>query len=293
MCIAATTAASGTDPVSFKNEWSEQLKVGKETAKRAGELLLSLRTSSLQPQQVVLENGKKVLQTRADLEASAQIIKDLSKTYTNYAYLSQDQMEKAGAWHTQENVWIINPIDNTSEFEKGRDDFHVQIGLIHQNEAVVGISYYPAKEMYVYAVKGQGAWKEMKGKLEKLVAKPCAKNILLKSSSHALIEPLLEQKYEVADKSLSSTSRLLEIIEGNASLYISLGASPQGKDKKGAVWNYAANTVIAHESGVSLFGLRGDPLNLREPTALLTEGVILTTDPQALAHFTKHFKNNW
>lgn len=291
MSIEATSAAPATEQVSFKSEWNEQLKIGKEAAKKAGELLLSLRTTPLQPQQVVLENGKNILQTKADLAAGEQIIQDLSKVYKNHAYLSQDHMEKAGAWHTRENVWIINPIDNTAEFEKGHDDFHVQIGLIHQNEAVVGISYYPAKEIYVYAVKGQGAWKETKGTLEKLIAKPCAKNILIKSSSHADIEPLLEQKYEVVAKNFSSTSRLLEIIEGNASLYVSLGA--KGKDKKGAVWNYAANSIIAHESGVHLVGLRGDPLNLREPTALLTEGVILTTDPQALAQLTKHFKSHW
>jgi 3'(2'), 5'-bisphosphate nucleotidase len=277
----------------IRDEVSEQFSAAKTIVKSVGELILRLRTSPLDLKEIVLENGKKMVQTEVDVKAGEQIINELSKIYPNHGFLSQDHLSKAGSWYTQEYVWIINPIDNTVEFEKGDDDFHVQIGLVHKNEAVLGISYYPAKNMFVYATRGQGAWKEANGTLERLIAKPCAKNILLKSSSQALIGPILDKQYEVVGTHLSSTSRLLEMIEGNASLYVSLGASPQGKDKKGGIWNYGANALIAKEAGLELMTLRGNPLNLREPTALLTEGVIVTTDPQAGAHLVKHFNNNW
>jgi 3'-phosphoadenosine 5'-phosphosulfate (PAPS) 3'-phosphatase len=287
------SAASSANAPTGRGEFSAQFTAAKAVAKEVGALILRLRTAHLGLKEIVLENGKKMVQTDADVKASAQIINELSKIYPKHGFVSQDQLAKAGSWYTQEYVWIINPIDNTVEFEKGKDDFHVQIGLVHENEAVLGISYYPAKNMFIYAICGQGAWKEVDGTLERLVAKPCAKNILLKSSSQALIEPILDKQYEVVDKHLSSTSRLLEIINGNASLYVSLGASPQGKDKKGGIWNYGANALIAKEAGVELMTLRGNPLNLRDPSALLTEGVIVTTDLQAAAHLVKHFKSHW
>ncbi len=159
------------------------------------------------------------------------------------------------------------------------------MGLLEGDEAVIGVSYYPVADTYVWAVKGRGAWVEKGGVKQKLVARPCSDKILIKSSSHAVIESYFEKwgwaASKVIDEGLSSTSRLLKIIQGEASLYISLGASSpssQGTEKKGGVWNYGANAVIASEAGLILTTLRGHPLNLREPSALLTEGVLLTND---------------
>lgn len=95
---------------------------------------------------------------------------------------------------------------------------------------------------------------------------------------------------QMIKEDLSSTSRLLNIIEGKASLYISLGASPLGKEKKGGVWNYGANALFASEAGLILTTLKGAALNLRERSALLTEGVVLTSDAML---YDKIIQSDW
>jgi len=239
----------------------------------------------------ILQNGKKVRQTNGDVEAGQFIVEELSKKYPGFGVISQDQMEKDPDWHQNICIWLVNPIDGTKAFESGLDDFHVQIGLVAGDEPTLGVSYYPASDTTVWALQGQGAWIEKEGSKQRLRASPCAEKILLKSSSHKTIQTYFEQwgwtPAKVDEEPLSSTSRLLKIIQGKASLYVSLGASPQGTEKKGGVWNYGANVVIANEAGVSLTTLDGHPLDLRQPDALLTGGVLLTNDPTAYKAVTE------
>lgn len=272
----------------YSQLWDQQIERAKAVAKEAGKRILQIRNSGqLISKDVVLQNGKKFRQTNADIEASQYIIDEFSKNYPAYGFLSQDQMDKDPHWYEKECVWIINPIDGTKEFERGGDDFHIQIGLLSRDETVLGVSYYPAIDTYVWAVKGQGAWLEKDGTKKRLIAKPSSEKILIKSSSYKIIESRLKKgewsPSEIIGEHLSSTNRLLKMIEGKASLYVSLGASPEGIEKKGGVWNYGANVVIASEACLILKTLDGYPLNLRQPKGLLTEGVVLTNDLNAYA----------
>lgn len=272
-----------------------ELQNAKAIAKEAGKKIIAIRNSGkLHAEDVTLPNGKKVRQTNADIEASQYIYNELSRLYPSYGFVSQDQMDKDPSWYTKSSVWIVNPIDGTKEFEKGNNDFHVQIGLVQGNESVLGVSYYPATDTYVWAVKGRGAWLEKAGKAERLVAVPSPEKILIKSSSYATIEPYFKEwgwtPSKVMGEELSTTGRLLTMIRGEASLYISLGASPLGKEKKGGVWNYGANVVIANESGLLLSTLAGKPINLRQPDALLVEGIVLTNDPNL---YDKVIQSDW
>lgn len=259
----------------------------KEIASQAGKVVLEIRDEGrLEAKDVLLPNGKKIRQTNADLEASRYIADELSRRYPAYGIISQDHMDKDPNWYEKDFVWIINPIDGTKNLESGSDDFQIQIGLLDHDESVLGVVYYPAKKIFVFAKKGEGAWVEEEGvkKRKRLMTFMPHENVLIRSSSFNKIEPHLAEwgwvPYEVIDEYLSSTTRLLKIIEGEASLYISLGASFEGTEKRGGVWNYGANVVIAREAGLILRTLSGEPLNLRQPQAFLTEGVVMTSDPE-------------
>ncbi|MBX7066407.1 MAG: hypothetical protein K1X28_04170 [Parachlamydiales bacterium] len=254
----------------------------KSVAKQAGDLALKVRSEGLVAQDVELANGKKVRQTNADLETGQLIADELSKITPDFGQISQDLMDKDPKWFEKRHVWLINPIDGTKNFEKGSDDFHVQIGLLDQDQPVLGVVYYPAKDVFVWAKRGEGAWIEEGGLKRRLIVKFPQENVLIQSSSFEKIKPLFDEwewiPDQVIEEHLSSTTRLLKIIEGEASLYISLGASPEGTEKKGGIWNYGANAVIAEEAGLILKTLNGHPLDLHREDALLAEGVVLTND---------------
>jgi myo-inositol-1(or 4)-monophosphatase len=55
-------------------------------------------------------------------------------------------------------VWSLDPIDGTCNMANGSKLFGVQVALLENNEAVLGVIYLPHFGEWYYAVKGEGAW---------------------------------------------------------------------------------------------------------------------------------------
>ena len=55
-------------------------------------------------------------------------------------------------------VWIIDPVDGTKNFSKGKPRFAVIVALVHNGHTVMGWIYDPISDRMIHARKGQGAW---------------------------------------------------------------------------------------------------------------------------------------
>jgi len=59
----------------------------------------------------------------------------------------------------QEFTWVIDPIDGTKNFTRGIPYFCINVALMHHQEVIAAITYYPAMDEWFYAEKGFGAWR--------------------------------------------------------------------------------------------------------------------------------------
>ena len=57
-----------------------------------------------------------------------------------------------------ENIWIIDPIDGTTNFLHGIPHFAISIALKSNNEIIAGVIYDPIKDEMFYAEKNNGAF---------------------------------------------------------------------------------------------------------------------------------------
>jgi 3'(2'), 5'-bisphosphate nucleotidase len=55
--------------------------------------------------------------------------------------------------------WLVDPLDGTKEFIKRNGEFTVNIALIHDGQAVLGVVYAPALNTLYSAARGLGAFK--------------------------------------------------------------------------------------------------------------------------------------
>jgi len=94
--------------------------------------------------------------SNADTKAEKIIIEELIKAKKNYSILS----EEAGSIKNKdlENVWIIDPIDGTTNFLHGVPHFAISIALKSKNEIISGLIYDPIKDEMFYAEKDNGAY---------------------------------------------------------------------------------------------------------------------------------------
>jgi len=104
----------------------------------------------------VSKKGPKDFVTNADLKAEKIIIEELKKARPNYSIVSEENgVEKN---KDESNLWIIDPIDGTTNFLHGVPHFAISIALQSNNEIVCGLIYDPIKDELFYAEKNHGAY---------------------------------------------------------------------------------------------------------------------------------------
>jgi len=104
----------------------------------------------------VSKKGPRDFVTKTDKLVEKILIEELSKTKKNYSFLS----EEVGSIKNkdQENIWIIDPIDGTTNFLHGIPHFAICIALQSKNEIVSGLIFDPIKDEMFFAEKNKGAY---------------------------------------------------------------------------------------------------------------------------------------
>ncbi len=94
--------------------------------------------------------------TKTDKQVEKVLIEELSKIKKNYSFLS----EEIGTIKNKdkENVWIIDPIDGTTNFLHGIPHFAICIALQSKGEIVSGLIFDPIKDEMYYSEKNKGAF---------------------------------------------------------------------------------------------------------------------------------------
>ena len=94
--------------------------------------------------------------SNADTKAEKIIIEELKKAKKNYSIISEENGSVINK--DNENVWIIDPIDGTSNFLHGVPHFAISIALKSNNEIISGLIYDPIKNEMFHAEKENGAF---------------------------------------------------------------------------------------------------------------------------------------
>ncbi len=116
---------------------------GTVIARSAGRLD-SLTVTSKTPNDFVSE---------VDLQAENEIIKILRKAYPSHGILA----EEGGSRDGDEYLWIIDPLDGTTNYLHGFPQFAVSIALQHKGILTQAVVYDPMRQELFTASRGEGA----------------------------------------------------------------------------------------------------------------------------------------
>ena len=181
--------------------------------------------------------------TKTDKHVEKILIEELSKTKKNYSFLS----EEVGSIKNkdQENVWIIDPIDGTTNFLHGIPHFAICIALQSKKEIVSGLIFDPIKDEMFFAEKNKGAF------LNNQRLRVSNKNSLedcLFSSNH--------EGVKFSDLNMRSS--------GCAALdlaYVASGRLDGFFQNKINLWDVAAGALLVEEAGGIVNDLNQYPIN--------------------------------
>ena len=91
----------------------------------------------------------------ADKKSEKIIIQELTKSYPDYSVLSEELGEIN---KSEDDKWIVDPIDGTTNFLNGIPQFAISIAYEHKKEVMCGIIFDPIKNEIFCAEKGQGSY---------------------------------------------------------------------------------------------------------------------------------------
>jgi myo-inositol-1(or 4)-monophosphatase len=172
----------------------------------------------------------------------------------------------AAGWLSEETVdhperlakglcWLVDPIDGTRDYLRGRTGWAVSAALISQGKPLMGILAAPARGEFWHAIAGQGAWRNG----DRLAASTRKEFIGSRVPADHL--PREDRDLTMVDKPNSIALRIAMVAAGEADLVATL--------RWGYEWDVAAAAMIAREAGAAVTDAFGMPLvyNKRDPRA--------------------------
>jgi len=125
-----------------------------KAAKVAGKIILENYSKNFDIQ--IKGGNKRDLVTSIDLAAEKEIIKIISKDFPDHDILSEEsQPDKNKIGNS--SVWIIDPIDGTTNYSRGIKDVTVAIALVENEKMISGVVYNPFTEELFTAENRKGA----------------------------------------------------------------------------------------------------------------------------------------
>lgn len=97
--------------------------------------------------------------TEADLACDHLIVNRLQALFPNDDILSEEQgIHPVDGANKSDYIWIIDPLDGTTNFSIGHPIFAVSIARWYKEEPQFGVVYVPMLDELFYAQKGKGAY---------------------------------------------------------------------------------------------------------------------------------------
>ena len=105
----------------------------------------------------ITSKGPKDFVSEVDREAERTIVETLLASYPDHAILAEEGTAK-GANADAENVWIIDPLDGTTNFLHGFPQYCVSIALAQHGQVTHGVIYDPVRNDLFTSSRGRGAF---------------------------------------------------------------------------------------------------------------------------------------
>jgi 3'(2'), 5'-bisphosphate nucleotidase len=135
-----------------------ELEVAVELARQAGATIMEYYRTGVS---VEYKGGDEPV-TAADRAADAIVADGLRSAFGEDGMLTEESEDDASRLE-KARVWIVDPLDGTTEFINETGEFAVQIALALHGRPVLGVVYQPVYDVLMYASEGQGAYEVRDG----------------------------------------------------------------------------------------------------------------------------------
>ena len=209
--------------------------------------------------------------TDADLKSNKVINEILSST--KYSILSEEDLDDQSRL-SKDMIWIVDPLDGTSDFIDKTGEFTVMIALIQNKKPILGVIAWPTEKILFIAQKNCGAFRYSNDKWDKISVTKIDE--LSKCRTVGSRHHLSDKEKKFIEKigikeftSIGSSLKVGKISSGEAEAYI----TTTNKMKE---WDTAASYCIISEAGGKMTDMAGNELTYNNKNVYHQNGILVT-----------------
>lgn len=232
--------------------------------------------------------GRSDFVTEVDLAAQDAALGVISTRHPDHAVLGEEMSreERAVLVRGSGPLWVVDPVDGTTNFIHGHPHFCASVGLVSEGRAVVGAVDAPRLRERWWASVGGGAWMQEDDAAPKpvQVSRPDSLDRALIGTGFPFkalhLLPLYHTQF---DRVLRSTAGIRRC--GAAALdlcYLACGRLDAFWEDVLNPWDIAAGAVIVREAGGLVDRIDGSPLSLESGSVLGAATPALADELRAL-----------
>ncbi len=235
--------------------------------KEAGKIILEYFDGTFK---IAHKEGINNLVTEVDKLAEDKIIKVIRATFPAHSIISEEAGEMI---KKSEYQWIIDPIDGTVNFAHGIPICCVSIGLLHNDEIIMGAVYNPMMNELFFAEKGKGA--TLNGQPITVSTKSNFKTAFLVTGFPYNWPDGAEHPIKVFEKLILEGLPIRRL--GSAAIdlcWVACGRFDGFWEYNLQAWDVAAGYLMVQEAGGIVTDFDGAPANAFTKQTLATNGLI-------------------
>jgi len=235
----------------------KELSLAKDAAVKAGELIVR----QFMERRIVNYKSKSKVDfvTNVDNNSEKLITSMIKTEFPEHGIMAEEGTESEG----NKNVWIIDPLDGTTNFMHGYPFFCVSIALTRGNKQMLGVVYDPVRKEMFHAIADDGSY--LNGKKIKVSSIRELKGSLLITGFYydrsELMRKTLEKMGEFLSRDVHGIRR-----DGSAAMdmcYVACGRADGYWEYVLSPWDFAAASLIAKEAGARVTKTDGGKIEMK------------------------------
>lgn len=244
----------------------DTLEAAVDVARQAGALLRTYWERGV----AIEHKGDIDLITEADRVSEAAIKHALSSRFPDHGIFAEESGDGGGR---ASHIWIVDPLDGTTNFAHGYPQFSVNIALQIDGQTVLGVTYDPLRDELFTALRGQGAF---------LNGRPIHVSATPRLADSLLVTGFPYDRKTSPQNNLAQFGAFLMRSQGvlrPGSAALDLAAVACGRldgywEFKMNPWDLAAGALMVAEAGGRVSDPSGGPIGARPRDILASNGRI-------------------
>ena len=243
---------------------SELIETMISAALRAGEGLIE-DSAAIADLRIQHKAGLDDMFSEADLRAERTVREMLAQYRPDYGFLGEEGGLVEGS--DAANVWIVDPLDGTTNFLIGLPLFAVNIAMANEGRVIAGVTHVPVLGETFWAERGRGAF------LNDVPIRVSERQEMIEAVLSVGIpfasKPRHEQFRAEMERLTSRVSGIRRLGAGAIDMaYVACGRFDAYWEQSVSAWDMAAGIVIVEEAGGKVTGTLGQPVDLFGGTVL-------------------------